>query len=104
MADNPKEFKSNRKIVNPEEAPRVAGRFFFTAVSDEMQLDVGFVDLLALRERVEGRELDKPLDLYITDRFYLSLDAVLSLRETVDGMIAYLKKIGKIKADGTPAN
>jgi hypothetical protein len=87
-----------RVLLHPEKPPVVASRFFFTAIGDELQLDVGFTDLAATRNAVEGAKAGKEgeVELYIYERLALSTEAVLDLFETSKKMIAHLRKTGRM--------
>jgi len=101
------EVKMVRRVVRPEEPPKVANRFFFTAVGLEIQLDVCFADLHEVREELEKAkrgEDPKILELLVFERFQLSPNAAWDLLQTAQRIVAHLKQAGGLPRDVPPTD
>ena len=89
------EVKIERVLVNPGDPPKPAHKFIWTRVGDDLMLDVGHFDLVELRGAIkEGGESGKEgtAKFYVTDRFMLTPQVVLELREAMTKLMGDLEE------------
>ncbi len=83
-------IKVRRELVEPQTPPKAAHKFLFTRVGVDIVLEVGFFDLLQLREAVEARnsQAEPPeVILHVTDRFTLSPQGLQDLSAIVKQLV-----------------
>lgn len=89
-----------RILVDPGTPPKPAHKFMYHRVGSDIVLEVAYFDLNELRIAIEeGKEQkekkEKPrVPLYVTDRFTLSVQAALDLRDAANALVADLEEIG----------
>jgi hypothetical protein len=73
-----------RRVMVPDRPPELVHHFFLIRVSDDVLLEMGYLDLAEINLAIEhSRETNAPVDanLFIGHRFQLSLDALRRLVE-----------------------
>ncbi len=75
------ELTFDRQLLSPN-PPKLAQKFGFTRVGPDIVFEVGFFEPTALREaleRLREKQPSPPVPYLVTDRFVLSLSAVVDL-------------------------
>ena len=81
--------------------PEAANYFGFTRVGREVQLLVGYIDILDMHNRVREEDpLDEPLPVLVTHRFYIGADALKRLRNGAEQMYEAMVRSGHIDEEG----
>lgn len=89
-----------RRVVDPRQYPTPLQRSVFSAVGDDVQLDLGHYDMPAVRDTVEtmraGKEQPEPLNFMVVGRFILTPTSATELLETAKKIVDHFKRAGKI--------
>lgn len=90
-------------VLHPDQPPKAAHRFFYAVVGNEIQLEVGFLDLgtvfMAIQATAAGSKPEESPTLFVTDRFVLSPEAALDLYRNADRLVKHLRKAGHLPAE-----
>ena len=97
-----KKISLRRVLVDHTQPPKLLSHVIWTRVGQELQLDVGHVDLVELRGVVTAQQgsPEPSVHFMVTDRFVLSAQAALDLLNNVRDMVNDLRKEGILPPEG----
>lgn len=102
----PTRMKVVRHVIVPEQPPRVLHWVGFSRVGGDVVMDVGFVEMHELVEDIRRRKTEQAepaegtnieLHVKIFDRFGMSADTFLRLKQNVDEIYNALLESGDIE-------